>query len=267
MKLPMLVAASALVLSACGGGGARAIAKLECPPTEGDLTRVSTAADGKSCVYRSSDGAEVSLELVALAGDPETTLAGIEKQLLSAGPGSAPVAGDVQAPAVASSDTAAAAAKAHAEALADTADSHQDDSQDRRETAANASDSPKSETTRVDLPGIHIVANEGADGGDNAEIQIGPLRVDANDDDTTVRIFRNVRMRGEAFSREKRGVRATFIYTGKDLPAGYRYVGYQAGGPRTGPLAVATIRTKLGTESGDNINHDVEELVRRNGGV
>ena len=63
------------------------------------------------------------------------------------------------------------------------------------------------------------------------------------------------------------GLRATFIYTGNDLPAGYRYVGYEAGGPKTGPLTIAKVRSKAGAESGDNINQDVRELVRRNGGV
>ena len=74
-------------------------------------------------------------------------------------------------------------------------------------------------------------------------------------------------LNGEALSREKRGLRATCIYTGKDLPAGYRYVGYEAGGPKCGPLTIAKIRSKIDTESGDRINHDVRELVRRNGGV
>ena len=62
-------------------------------------------------------------------------------------------------------------------------------------------------------------------------------------------------------------MRATFIYTGKDLPAGYRYVGFEAGGPKGGPLTVAKVRSKRDTESGDKIYHDVQELVRRNGGV
>jgi hypothetical protein len=266
MKLPMLVAASALVLSACTGQGARTIAKLDCPSSEGDLTRVSAAADGKSCVYRSSEGAEVVLELVALTGDPQTTLNAIEKQLRSEGaPGAAPDAvADPKAPPVGAS-TAADAAKAEAEALADaggTTTHHRS-----KALGVSTEDGPDGETARVDLPGIHIVANDGAEGDDSAQVQIGPLKIDANDDDTTVRIYRDVRLRGEAFSRQKRGVRATFIYTGKDLPAGYRYVGYQAGGPKTGPLAVAKVRTKSGTDEGDNINHDVEELVRRNGGV
>ena len=112
------------------------------------------------------------------------------------------------------------------------------------------------------MPGIHV-----SEEGDNAKVRIGPLKVDASGDDTTVNIYRDVRMKGEALSPQKRGLRATFIYTGKDLPAGYRYVGYEAGGPKAGPLTVAKVRSKVDTESGDKIYHDVQELVRRNGGV
>ncbi|RYE97015.1 MAG: hypothetical protein EOO77_39860, partial [Oxalobacteraceae bacterium] len=62
--------------------------------------------------------------------------------------------------------------------------------------------------------------------------------VDANGDDTTVNIYRDVRMRGEALARDKRGLRATFIYTGQDLPAGYGYIGYPG---RVGILPEITI--------------------------
>ena len=37
--------------------------------------------------------------------------------------------------------------------------------------------------------------------------------------------------------------------------------------PKTGPLTIAKIRSKIDTESGDRNHHDVQELVRRNGGV
>ena len=93
---------------------------------------------------------------------------------------------------------------------------------------------------RVDLPGIHITANEN---DESAKVRVGPISIDANDSSATIRSRREVRLRGEAFSREKRGIRATFIYTGKDLPAGYRFVGYEAGGPKTGPIAVAIVKS------------------------
>lgn len=254
MKLPLLVAASALALAACSGQAPRAVTKLDCPATEGDLTRVSVAPDGKTCAYRSADGAEVTLELVAVTGDPATTLKAIEAQLLDERllPGEQATAQATTADAATAAE--AEAAKVLAEAQADAAGEHAD------------IQSPDVEVAQVHLPGIRIVAKDGP-GVESANVQIGPVNIDANDNDATVRIFRDVRLKGEAFSREQRGVRATFIYTGKDLPDGYRYVGYQAGGPKTGPLTVAKVRTRDGEQSGDNIRHDVEELVRRNGGV
>lgn len=263
MKLPLLVAASALTLAGCNVGGARAVAKLECPSSEGDLTRLSAAADGKTCIYRSSDGAEVTLRLVAVTGGVEATLAAIEKQL-RVEPADPTVAGATTAAAAATDEAARVLAEARADASGDTEDNEVRDASEASSETRGVSTSKDGKATRVDLPGIHIVAN---DEDDTAQVQVGPLHINANDDDATVHMLRDVRLRGEALSREKRGIRATFIYTGKDLPAGYRYVGYQAGGPKTGPITVATIRTKDGTESGDNINHDVEELVRRNGGV
>ena len=103
--------------------------------------------------------------------------------------------------------------------------------------------------TRIDLPGIHIVAD---DNSDSAKVQVGPIRIDAGGDTATIRIRRDVRLRGEALNPERRGLRATFIYTGEDLPTGYRFVGYEAGGPKRGPLTVAVVISKSeGPDGGD----------------
>ena len=262
MKTTLLIAASALTLAGCQGASP-SVAKLDCPATEGDLTRVSISNDGKTCAYQSADGAEVSLELIPVVGDAPTTLAKIEAALRST-PGApsldtaarqadagAKIA-DVAATTTSVSAIAADVARVQAEAAADSGIHLGGESRDHADA----------DSAEVDLPGVHISSDS-----DTAKVRIGPLKVDANGDDTTVNIYRDVRMRGEALSREKRGLRATFIYTGKDLPAGYGYIGYEAGGPKTGPLTVARVRSKAGTESGDNINQDVRELVRRNGGV
>lgn len=267
MKTTMLVAASALALSACSGAATNATAKLDCPTSEGDLARVSAAADGKSCIYKSPDGAEVTLELVSFAGDPQAALGKIEQQLMAEIPKETGATATAAGAQPATSPTASAdAARVEAEARADAGGlahdaSHRGDESER--AAADESGSDEGDVARVDLPGIHIVAN---DATDSAQVRVGPIHVDANSDDATIRMFRDVRMRGQALSREKRGLRATFIYTGKNLPTGVRYVGYEAGGPKSGPLTVARVRAK-GPESGDDIKHDVEELVRRNGGV
>lgn len=267
MKTTMLVAASALALSACSGAATNATAKLDCPTAEGDLTRVSVANNGKSCIYKSSDGAEVTLELVALTGDAQATLGKIEQQLMAEIPKETSGGPAEAASAAVSSSASADAARVEAEARADAGglahDARNEGGGEERPVTERQDRDRGNDTAQVDLPGLHITASE-AD--DSAQVRVGPVHIDANGDDTTIRMFRDVRMRGQALSREKRGIRATFIYTGKNLPAGVRYVGYEAGGPKTGPLTVARVRT-TGPESGDDIKHDVEELVRRNGGV
>ena len=119
-------------------------------------------------------------------------------------------------------------------------------------------------TTRVNLPGIHVVANEN---DETATVKVGPLTIDAGDDGATVRMRRDVRLRGEALNPEKRGLRAMFIYTGDDLPEGYRFVGYEAGGPKRGPITVAVVKSKSEGPDGSDLYPDLKKLVRRNGGV
>jgi len=262
MKAALLLVASALTLAACNREAPRALTKLDCPSTEGELTRVSIAADGKSCAYRSSDGAEVNLELTPVVGTPQQTLAKIEADLRSTPGPMTPEAEAAQAE-TGAKIAEAAAVKANVGAMAaEVARVHAEAAADAGISTSVSAKLDDAGGNRIDLPGIHV-----SEEGDNANVRIGPLHVDADGDDTTVNIYRDVRMRGEALSREKRGLRATFIYTGKDLPAGYRYVGFEAGGPKSGPLTVAKVRSKLDTESGDKIYHDVQELVRRNGGV
>jgi hypothetical protein len=261
MKTPLLFAASALTLAACGQTP-RPLAKLDCPASEGELTRVSMAADGKSCTYRSSDGADVNLEITPVIGSAQSTLAKIEAELRST-PGPMTPEAEAAHADVSAKIAEVAAAKASVGALAaEVASIQAEAAADAGVSAPHVAISGAGEATSIDLPGLHV-----SEDGDNAKVRIGPLKVDANGEDTTVNLYRDVRMRGEALSTKKRGLRATFIYTGKDLPAGYRYVGYEAGGPKSGPLAVAKVRSKVDTESGDKIYHDVQELVRRNGGV
>ncbi|PZQ57820.1 MAG: hypothetical protein DI570_19450 [Phenylobacterium zucineum] len=261
MKPLYLVAASALALTAaaCGPKVPAARAALECPAKEGDLTRTSAAGDGKTCTYVTGDGAEVTLQLVSVQGNVDATLAGVEKTLLVARAPMAP--GAARAEASAADATSKAAEKANREARDDTKAAGVTLSADENGLDVKTENG---EVTRVELPGVHIVAN---DAEDTAKVQIGPLSIDAGNEGAKVRIRRDVRLRGEAFSREKRGVRATFIYTGDELPDGYRFVGYEAAGPKRGPITIAVVKAKLEGESGDEIYPDVKKLVRKNGGV
>ncbi|HEY9234618.1 MULTISPECIES: hypothetical protein [Phenylobacterium] len=256
MRTTLAIAATGLLLTGCTQPS-YATTKLDCPSKQGELSRVSISDDGKTCAYRSSDGAQVNLELIPVVGGPEATLAKIETELRATPGDGAANASEVNA-------MIAEAARAKADVAAISAEAARIRDEAIRDAGAKVSISggDKDGGGRIDLPGVHI-----SESGDGGQVQIGPLKVDSDSDDTTVNIYRNVRMRGEALSREKRGLRATFIYTGDDLPADYRYVGYEAGGPRSGPLTVAKVRSKVDAESGDKIYHDVQELVRRNGGV
>jgi hypothetical protein len=278
MKPIYLLAASALALTAaaCGPKVPAARAALECPMKQGELTRTSASPDGKACTYASEGGTEVTLQLVSTAGGVDPALTTIENNLLAARgqpaaakPGQTP-AEPAEAPAVAADGAAARAAK---EAAADTkglnidgqidgkhVDSVHVEMKDGKTTIKEGDGS----VTRVDLPGIHIVAD---DEKDSANVKLGPVMINAGDDNAQIRIRRDVRLRGEAFNPEKRGMRATFIYTGDDLAGGYRYVGYEAGGPKRGPITVAVVKSKAEGPDDSGLHSAVKRLVRMNGGV
>lgn len=272
MKPIYLLAASGLAMTAaaCGPKIPPVRAALECPPTQGELTRTGVATDGKSCTYVTSGGAQVSLQLVSAPGGPDAALSGIEATLLANREAKEPVDGakDAGKDAKATKPEAGSDAggdkpadKAVQEALEDTRGINVDVKVERHDKGVVTDNNG---TTRVNLPGIHIVAN---DRDDTANVRVGPITVDAGGGGATIRMRRDVRLRGEAFSREKRGIRATFIYTGDDLPQGYRFVGYEAGGPKAGPITVAVVRSKDEDDASGDIYPDVKKLVRKNGGV
>ena len=319
MKALALTAVSALALTtaACGQAAvtsAVTTGKLDCPDQQGELRRVSQAMDGKSCVYRIADGAEVTLKLIPVGGQgADVTLAQIEAQLKAEAAGPSTDSADMPAAAkdaVSSADRAVAEAKADAARASEMAgDAEEDADRAQRDAERDArraerdarhadrdarhaeraarddldrsiearvnaklrekgidvdddSDNSGSDHAKIDLPGLHINA-----GDEKADVRVGPIHVDANGDTATVRSLQDVRMRGEQFSRQKRGIRAMFVYAGDELGGGYKYVGYEAAGPRTGPLTVALVKSKTDGGFHGDIYGDVKRLVRRNGGT
>ena len=278
MKPLYLLAASSLALTAvaCAPRTPPVRAALDCPQTQGDLTRTSVATDGKACTYVTSGGDEVTLQLIATTGGADTALSAIETTLLAnrqpkTSENSAQDAGgkaddakpdtgkaDATAEPVTEADTEKQAAR---EAIEDTKQAGVTVKIDK--TGKHVVEGGDG-TTRVDLPGIHIVANER---DETANVRVGPITVNAGDGAATIRLRRDVRLRGEAFSAHKRGLRAMFIYTGEDLPEGYRFVGYEAGGPKAGPITVAVVKSRSNGGDGGEIYPDVKKLVRKNGGV
>jgi hypothetical protein len=225
----------------------RAISKLDCPDRQGELTRVSAAADGQSCVY-AGQNAEVTLSLVALnGGDAEAALAPIEADLKTLMPA-------MKAP----------------------------------PTPTPPGGKPRGESAKISLPGVKIDAHD-----KGADIRIGGLTINANDGSAEVKVAKNVTERGNSSNvsvkasndeegdteihatddgaqiRQRKGgdgVRATLILASDKATSGYRVVGYEARGPKGGPLAVAVVKAKGRDGSDHDIFEDMKTLVRHNVG-
>lgn len=272
MKPLLLLSAGALALStaACTPSGPpKARLALDCPATQGELDRKSVAPDGKSCVYASRDGDEVSLRLIPVSASYEATLQPIEQELQgelqteqqAADAKAAGVDADAKVAAAdtkASPSAASEAAKAAKEAAEDAV-SELKDADD--EDGGKGPHGPRNERAHIDLPGIHIDADDNG----KADVNVGMIHVNAGEDGATVRMSRDVRLRGEALSPEKRGFRATYILAKDNLKDGWKAVGYEAGGPKTGPITVAVVKSKTGEHH--DVFGDVKRLVRRNAGV
>lgn len=276
MKALYLLAASALALTAaaCGPKVPAARAALDCPVRQGELTRTSASPDGKACTYTSEGGSEVTLQLVSVEGGVDSALSTIETNLMAARAKAAEAEAAAEASAVAeakpaqaaeaakdSKPAASAAEQAAREAAADTRDIDVKVEVGKNSAVVTEGDGG---VTRVDLPGIHIEAD---DEKDSARVQLGPIKIDAGDDTAQIRIRRDVRLRGEQLNPEKRGMRATFIYAGDDLGGGYHFVGYEAGGPKRGPITVAIVKSRNEELEDSDLHSAVKKLVRLNGGV
>jgi len=273
MKSLLFISVGVLVLAtaaACTPGGPpRARAALDCPPSQGELDRTSVAPDGKTCVYASRDGDQVSLRLIPVSASYEATLQPVEQELQSEvqteeEQAAAKVA-DAEAnaklaavDATSAASAASAAAKAAKEASDDAASASKDGGDWDDESKGKGG---RGEHAHVDLPGIHIDADD--DG--KANVNVGMIHVNAGENGAVVRMARDVRLRGEAFSREKRGFRASYIVAKDNLKDGWKAVGYEAAGPKAGPITVAVVKSKSGEHH--DVFSDVKRLVRRNAGV
>ena len=266
-------AVSILALAACAPRTppASATGKLDCPMTVGDLTRLSAAADGKSCVYQIKDGPQFTLSLLQTPQGAEAALSTLESQLKAeAGmptPQAAP--GGAQAAPAASSEAQRVIDEAAADARGDD-----DWSEGGKAVSAHVeahtihapgvvvTESKDGDHAKIDLPGIHIQADD-----DNANVQVGPIHIKADNGVAIIKVLKETRLRGEAFSRQKNGIRATFLYAGDRLSGPYKYVGYEASGPKKGPLVIAVVKSTQKGEDSDHMYEDVKRLVRRNGGA
>ncbi|MDR7229725.1 hypothetical protein J2X45_000788 [Caulobacter sp. BE264] len=230
-----------------GREAVRAIERLDCPERQGGLTRVSAAADGQSCSYASSEGT-VDLRLVHLnGGDAEAALAPIEAELK----------GVIPTPEAPPKPPEAKAGK---------------------------------NKTSIHLPGVSIDAH-----GDTADIRIGHLTINSDGGTAEVKVNKNVNIKSNdghasvnvsaedghegdvtirandngAEIRALKGgdaVRSTLILANDKAPNGYRVAGYEARGPKGGPLAVAIVKAKNRNTDDHDLFKDMKALVRHNVG-
>ncbi len=261
LLVPALCAVAALV-SACdvetrsvrlerasddgaGKGVLKVVDTLQCPQTQGTLTRKGSAsAGGTVCSYVGPRGTEVSLHLVALDdGSSATALKAFEQRLSGDLPQA--LAGLEQAQAEAERDAARAdATDAAAEASASSGE-RASVRGPGMEIDANGDDAT------VRLPGLRIETR-----GDQASVSIGGFHIDADDGSGSVDIQGkedgdSVSIRARNDSAEIRAsaageaTRASWILTDNRPSAeGWRLVGYEARGPVGGPLVVATVRSR-----------------------
>ncbi|MDR6625724.1 hypothetical protein [Caulobacter segnis] len=227
----------------------RVIDRLDCPEKQGALRRVSVAADGQSCVYQSPI-ASVDLRLVRFTGgDAEAALSPIEAELKGVMPPPPPTPKPPH---------------------------------DAKGEKNHAS---------IHLPGVSIDAH-----GDSADIRIGHLTINSDGGAAEVKVNKNVSGKsdegkglvnitadeehgdgnvairasdGGAEIRAKKGgddVRSTLILANDKAPKGFRLAGYEARGPKGGPLAVAVVKAKTRDTDDHDLFKDMKALVRHNVG-
>jgi hypothetical protein len=203
---------------------------LNCPEQEGELTRTSAAADGKSCQYHGDEDQDVTLSLVALNGQtPQAALGPMEADLRGLVPART-------GPSMVNIDAT---------------------------KGENGQDNAK-----IDMPGFHVDAHGdkakvrilGVDinaDGDNADI-----KTDMGMKGTTIHAGPG----GAEIRAGDVGQHAAeliYILAGDNTgPSGYRAVGYIARGPVAGPLVVGEFKSKDHDHNGHN--HDLEKLIDLN---
>jgi hypothetical protein len=256
--------------------GAKGVLKvvdaLQCPQTQGSLTRKGSAsAGGTVCTYVGPKGAEVSLHLVPLNGETPATVLKTFEQRLS---GDLPRAVQQLQSAEAEARKAAIEARAAGEAADTAAEAAQEAAREAERASVRAPGvaiDTQGDDASVRLPGMRIETK-----GDRASVSIGGFHIDASDGDGSVNIESsgdgdNVSVQAHQDSAEVRAyaagdaTRASWILTdNRPSESGWRLVGYEARGPVGGPLVVATVRSK--DHNRGRVMEDARDLVALNVG-
>jgi hypothetical protein len=257
-------------------GVLKVVDALQCPQTMGSLTRKGSAhAGGSVCTYTGAKGAEVSLHLVKLDDSSvDEVLQAFQNRLSAEMP--------LTLARLRAAETAAAADAARADAEAARADA----SAARADAEAARADAvAAAEVTTVQMPGVQIeTRGDNADvklpginiesRGDRSSVRIGGINIQSNDGTGSVNIRSGddrVSIQSHADSTEVRtstggeSTRITWVMNDPEASeAGWRLVGYEARGPKGGPLIVATVRSR-DNERG-RVFADARDLVALNVG-
>ncbi|MGZ3376794.1 MAG: hypothetical protein ACXU8S_09370 [Phenylobacterium sp.] len=236
---------SALALAACatrvdydgyeasevGSSPMRAVAALDCPKVQGDLTRTSRAADGRSCDYQSVLGETVRLKLVALDGRPANEVLAPSKAELRA---LLPVA-TPYVPAVSKDEPGDHANIDLPFFHVHTAGDHAD----VRVFGVKVHSDGENANVQTHLGGAHTIVHASHDGAEVIVDDVGRTN-------------------------------ASLVYvlaSDRKATSGYRAVGYVARGPSAGPLVVGEFRAVNrgeGEHRGHGDHNDLERLIDRN---
>ena len=255
MRLQLLIAAAgaALVTTACDGSSnshlkvttvsdksrLQPVASLECDEREGELRLVSRDPAGRSCFYRSDDGATAELKLVSLDGrTAEAALDALQEQL-------APLVPAAMAP----PEVPRAPDAPEPPGIAEIGD------EAHVRLPGILAIRSKGESATIRLPGVSIDASDG-----KAAIRVDDedgekVLIDAHDGGAVI----------HADSTKGGDVRSTYIVT-SETPgrSGVRLAGYAARGPARGPLVVGVLQSR--SKRDRNVFDDLEDLVERASG-
>ena len=238
MKTFALIAigVSALALTGCIRPGHRTplkpLTQLDCPESQGSFQRTGVAPDGKSCDYAGSDGAKLQLKLVSFTGDADAVLSPVETQMKSMLP---------PAPAAPASNP----------------------------PPSTAPTDKDNDNVNIDLPGISIHADD-----KNANVHVGNVHIDADGHDNSAHIRGGDHGRGQftvdandsgavvrARSFGPNFEESLILVSKTPGPDGWRSVGYEALGPKAGPLVIASFQSKA--DEHDAMFNEVKALTRR----
>jgi hypothetical protein len=225
----------------------RPVARLDCPDSQGELVRTSASPDGKACAYASGNDIVVQLKLLPVSGDPQEALSPIEADLRRM-------------------------------ATFDPSPPPKPDASDAPPASSSWSDGERQKNVDINLPGLQIHAEDGG----KANINVAGVHINADDKTNSAHIETrrhgfmghgagdvtiDANQSGAIIRTRSMGsdVRQNLILASdKPGPEGWRAVGYEAQGPRSGPLVVAIVQSRASEH--DRLFGDVKALVRRSAG-